>query len=302
MTDSREFYGDEWKESLRYELIKAFFVNEENREAIYSKIGEYYMCCAPAYLYKYYRDDISKLNTIKSNKMWYSAPIEFNDVFDCDISIDKKEIFNSSLSLVKDKRTVREGSPMWRQLNKTISEAVKNLQQSFENMKSSMGIACLSEEYDSLLMWAHYANNHRGICVEYDLLEINKQLTFSPVPMIYSERKNYLTSIDQISTDEDTTKVFVESITTKSPEWSYEKEWRIIRDDVACGSAWSSEKRGALLNMISPKSIILGCMTKSEFAEEVRKYCEDCKINLYKMEKDNSLYRLNKVPILQFNE
>jgi len=302
MTDSREFYSDEWKESLRSELIKAFFVNEENREAIYSKIGEYYMCCAPAYLYKYYRDDISKLNTIKSNKMWYSAPIEFNDVFDCDISIDKKEIFNSSLSLVKDKRTVREGSPMWLQLNKTISEAVKNLQQSFENMKSSMGIACLSEEYDSLLMWAHYANNHRGICVEYDLLEINKQLTFSPVPMIYSERKNYLTSIDQISTDEDTTKVFVESITTKSPEWSYEKEWRIIRDDVACGSAWSPEKRGALLNMISPKSIILGCMTKSEFAEEVRKYCEDCKINLYKMEKDNSLYQLNKVPILQFNE
>ncbi len=39
-------------------------------------------------------------------------------------------------------------------------------------------IACLTETEDSLLMWSHYANNHCGMCVEYDLLSINEQLKF----------------------------------------------------------------------------------------------------------------------------
>lgn len=97
--------------------------------------------------------------------------------------------------------------------------------------------------YDSLLMWAHYANNHRGMCVEYELMEINKQLGFSPVPVIYSDRKVKFNSINQDAVETDTTRNFIESLTSKSPEWSFEKEWRIIRDDGACGKNWDIEKK-----------------------------------------------------------
>ena len=142
-------------------------------------------------------------------------------------------------------------------------------------MRSEMGIACLSESDDSLLMWAHYANNHYGMCVEYELMEINRQLEFTPVPIIYSERRACLDSLNPDTVERDTTKVFIESLTTKSLEWRYEKEWRIIRDDGACGDRWDAVKKGALLDMIRPTSVTLGCMAKQEFSKEVQEYCQD---------------------------
>ena len=30
-------------------------------------------------------------------------------------------------------------------------------------------MSCLSESEDPLLIWAHYANNHYGLCVEYPI-------------------------------------------------------------------------------------------------------------------------------------
>lgn len=101
----------------------------------------------------------------------------------------------------------------------------------FAQMRSAIGIACLSELDDSLLMWAHYANNHRGMCVEYELLEINKQLKFTPVPIIYSEERVCFNSLNLSEIEKDTTKIFIESLTSKSPEWNYEKEWRTVRPD-----------------------------------------------------------------------
>lgn len=234
--------------------------------------------------------------------MWYSAPCNFNDVFDCDMSMDEEGIFQSILQMYPDKRGIREGSPIWRDLLKTCRQQIRTFQSSYDILKSRMGISCLSESDDSLLMWAHYANNHCGICVEYELLEINRQLGFSPVPIIYSDDRVCVHTLDPNTLEKDIQGIFIESLTSKSPEWSYEKEWRIIRDDGACGNKWDAEKKGALLEMIRPSSIILGCMAKPEFEKAVREHCEECRINLYKMKKDKGRYRLEKVPVILFDD
>lgn len=293
---------DEWKKVLRSKIIKALIGSPQKFENVEAEIGYYYMCYAPAFLYKYYDDKPEKLASVEKQKMWYSAPCNFNDVFDCDISIDEAGVFNSTLQMIPDKRGVRPGSQMWRNLRQTVNKEISSLKTAFERLKTTVGISCLSESSDSLLMWAHYANNHRGICVEYELIEINTQLGFTPVPIIYSDQKARLTSINPDTIDVDSTGMFIESLTSKSPEWSYEKEWRIIRDDAACGAKWDTENRGALLDMIRPKSVILGCMAKPEFEKSVREYCKEHKINLYKMEKDSTLYSLKKCPVLQFDE
>ena len=54
--------------------------------------------------------------------------------------------------------------------------------------------------------------------------------------------------------------------------------------------------------MITPTSITLGCEATKEFEEKVKEYCEKQKINLYKMEKDKMLYRLNKSVVLEFDD
>ena len=172
-----------------------------------------------------------------------------------------------------------------------------------DNVRRTTGVTCFSESNDSLLMWSHYAQNHQGICVEYELLRFNSELNFSPVPVIYSKNRVCLTSVDMNSVETSSVSFFVGNLTSKSPEWSYENEWRIIRDSGVCGAAWDETKCGALLPSIMPTSIILGCAIdeSSDFRKEVYEYCWENSINLYKMEKDETKYALNMKPILEYN-
>ena len=300
MVEFQQEEQESWKKDLRSELVTSLIGATNEKDRVFSQIGYYYTCCAPNFLYKYFGDNPERFETIKSNKMWYSAPCNFNDVFDCDISTNEKEIFDSVMEYIPETRRIRPGSPAWHQLREKIIREIKSLKTNLEQLKFTTGISCFSESDDSLLMWAHYANNHRGICVEYELLEINKQLRFTPIPVIYSENRVRFNNLSQETMDTDAMKVFIESLTSKSPEWSYEREWRIVRDNSACGDKWDKEKKGALLDMIRPKSVILGCMAEREFEKNVRSYCEDNRVDLYKMEKDEARYQLRKVSVLQY--
>lgn len=292
--------GD-WKDLLREDLIASVIYGPNTDEKIIEDIGYYYTYYAPAFLYKYYSDNTMNLDAVKANKIWFSAPCNFNDVFDSDISIDEKEVLQSAVKMIPDARGVRVGSPMWRELQNMVRKELSSLRKEFDNMRQTTGISCFSESDTSLLMWAHYANNHRGICVEYELLEINQKTGFSPVPVIYSNERAVFNSISLDTIEKDTTRVFINSLTSKSSEWSYENEWRIIQDEGACGLNWDSNTHGALLNMIKPSSIIMGCQIKPEFEREVYNYCEENKINLYKMKKDIGIYKLEKTTILKFD-
>lgn len=298
--DLQKTYDEnDWKKELLAKMIIGITGSSIEKIRVYDEIGYFYQCYAPASLYKYYSDTKLNFETIKNNSMWYSAPCNFNDIFDCNISIDDEKIFNNALNLFPDKRGVRTGSPMWKKLKEEINRGLYMLETQFNELRNTTGISCFSEREDSLLMWAHYANNHRGICVEYNLLNINKELGFTAVPIIYSNDRTCFDSIESYG-EKDIWKFFIESLTSKSMEWNYEKEWRIIRDQVACGSQWDVNKKGALLKMIRPDSIILGCATNLEFEKEIMRYCDDNKIKLYKMKKDQYEYKLNKIPILKF--
>jgi len=301
MATITEEHGKDWKQLLRSQVITSFIGNPQEQLHACAKVGYYYMCCAPSSLYKYYSDSLEKLDMIKRNKMWYSAPCNFNDVFDCDISIDENEVFKSVVKMVPGDMEIRAGSQMWKHLKQTIAPKIRLFQTELEQLRSSTGISCLSELDDSLLMWAHYANNHRGMCVEYDLMEFNTQLRYTPVPVIYSDKRVCVSTLDPASLEKNIQGIFIESLTSKSLDWQYENEWRIIRDSGACGKRWISEKKGALLDAPHPKSIVLGCMVRPEFEAAVQSYCKEQKINLYKMQKAKAEYRLEKLSVLEFD-
>ena len=292
--------NNDWKLDLRSKLIKGIsFYGAEKVQAI-NQVGYYYKCYAPASLYKYYPDKEMHLNAITDKKMWYSAPSNFNDIFDCSISIDENQIFQDVLKMYPNARGIRPGSQQWKVLREEVHRGISELRSKFEDLRAQMGVACLSESYDSLLMWAHYANNHCGMCVEYELLELNKQLGYSPIPIVYSNERACFRTFNPGFDKNDIVKLCLEALTSKSIEWSYEKEWRIVQDQTACGEKWNPENKGALLDMIRPTSITLGCKVKSEFEEKVKGDCRSNKINLYKMEQDILHYQLNRKPIMEF--
>ncbi len=98
--------------------------------------------------------------------------------------------------------------------------------------KQSLGIACFSETWDQALMWAHYADSFKGVCIEYDFEMLRESL-----PDVTSfSRISYAGRLLDIGSDlDDTTRLAKWILSTKHESWSYEREWRLFaptRDNV----------------------------------------------------------------------
>lgn len=106
----------------------------------------------------------------------------------------------------------------------------------------SFGIVSLSETQRNLLMWAHYSSEHKGVCIGYNtalLDNINSQTPVESEDRIIFRKVNYdsilfdnehLEAMDDLDlTDNNYFEWIAERIlTTKSNDWSYEKEHRFI--------------------------------------------------------------------------
>jgi hypothetical protein len=86
---------------------------------------------------------------------------------------------------------------------------------------SQKGIACFSEKVDSVLMWSHYSDHHRGYCLEFDT---------GFYPFSKAEQVHYSETLPS-SLQLDGDAILLDPlVTTKSKGWSYEKEWRLIHE------------------------------------------------------------------------
>ena len=122
--------SDQWKNDLHKKAIEILLGNNSNEN--YEQIGYAYLCYAQNYIYKYFPDDIDRFNAIKENKMRYSAPINFNDVFDCDFSEDFESIFNSVLKQAPYGTIIRKNSKKWIELRGTIKKALALFHQTMD--------------------------------------------------------------------------------------------------------------------------------------------------------------------------
>jgi len=97
--------------------------------------------------------------------------------------------------------------------------------QAIADEKAKLGIASLSEVYDHEPMWAHYADNFRGMCVAYTTSKLLKSLpeNFDFIRMSYSEQPpvilaNRASLLDKAKL----------TLGTKTVRWASEREWRLI--------------------------------------------------------------------------
>lgn len=100
--------------------------------------------------------------------------------------------------------------------------------------ESQIGVACFSSKCDDLLMWAHYADGHRGFCLEFS----TQSEPFSRAePVTYCDsipEVNPLDILDGKSTGPDLMQMMLR---TKFTCWQYEEEWRILH--MRAGTAYS---------------------------------------------------------------
>lgn len=113
-------------------------------------------------------------------------------------------------------------------------DSLLNLHDALDSLvskKRDIGIYSLSKTYNDELLWAHYANNHRGFCIEYDydiLMDKNSFYNFYSFDVAYSKQPPQIDIKDVSSSSNN---LLIKKIAgTKSKKWSYEEEIRIITD------------------------------------------------------------------------
>jgi len=101
------------------------------------------------------------------------------------------------------------------------SGASKGYKKRIKEKLDSMMICSLSTSYDNGLLWTHYANQHKGCCIE---VEVTAKV-WEQKRIEYLDR---MTNIDEnsFSNDEDAINAI---LSQKSKDWEYEHEIRYIR-------------------------------------------------------------------------
>ena len=284
---------NDFKQELVTLVSKSLMLNgKEQSDSFYTRLGQIYLEEAPEKLYKYCGTDDYVLESLRNDTIWFSQITNLNDPFEFDVFVDTKACaeFNAKigggLSVVNQMK-----------LENIIRENLVELKTVFQDGKRLVGVTCFSEVYDSTLMWSHYGNNHFGICIEYDLLGMNEELGYSPVPVLYKNAFPALTRFDLQNPERSVEEVYMKSMLIKSLDWSYEKEWRVLQDYGACGDAWDKERKGALMNMTTPSAVYLGCNADTDFEREIINVCKEKGITCYKLEKDEREYKLNRFEV-----
>lgn len=168
------------------------------------------------------------------------------------------------------------------------------LEEGWEQYKRTFKIVCFSERNDINPMWAHYADNHKGICIEYNLKE-NNIFRDQCMPINYVDKTNNDTVINKILGRGFVKNRFIwEVFSKKSKDWEYEKEWRLIYDKQVPENIANivSDKNKKYLLFLKPKAVYLGLKIKEEDKKLIIDLCNFNKIDIYQMVKNDSNYNL----------
>lgn len=263
----------------------------------------------------------NRINALERSQLYFSTASKFNDLFD--VSVDSHSgIFrwtfdDERLQLVLATLYGAPYSPEWpidesllQYLYKWLASDPEfqplddsgfeilippkeemQLKEKIGDIFSSTPICCFFEsDVNNPLMWAHYANNHDGFCVEYEIRlwglgspwSLSRDYlseNFLILPVSYTTSKSSVTALDFLLNP------FVEAqraLSTKSYHWAYEKEVRLI-------NMRGKEGLTALPRGIIPTSIYIGSRVREsspEMYERLTLASKNLNLDIYEMRAD----------------
>ncbi len=306
-------------EDLRWQLIDSLLNSKPNEASIIQNL------LLPSKLYKYRSINAATIKMLEDDSVWLTSPFKFNDPYDSSLSYSEDKIHKALIKENFDAFIKKANLKIWlseediQQLRKAddiFAEFKKILFVKFPNDKKDLEIAlevieklspitsreslskmntmlrdsikltCFSERNNSLLMWSHYADSHKGICIEYDIKglqenDLRRRLFY---PVIYSE--TLFDSTDYFISKKQTPFLFLVASLYKSKEWAYEEEWRLI---LAHG-IWETEGK---FRMPMPSAIYLGAKCfEHKNVKKIILIARKKNISLYKMETETNSFNL----------
>ena len=194
----------------------------------------------PTHFYKYRNFDKYTERMFVNYEFYFPKASEFNDPFDCNVPVSfsggRREDYRklladilpiyfeqSGLSLNDEQIKASVEDHLDEQLS-NLPEFSRQLREGLAHeVRNNHGIFCVSERSDSILMFSHYADCHRGFCLEFRNWGIFnfaykvKYLENLPTPNYFEHTRDELTEL---------------VLLTKVKDWAHEKEWRILQRNI----------------------------------------------------------------------
>ncbi len=184
------------------------------------KANNYRHSLVPNILYKYYplfddkEESKERLNSVRQGKLWMSTHKSLND------PIDLTPFY------LDEEKLRKRNYP---------SELIELLDSFLNGFAKDTMVICsfTTNSLDSMLMWAHYANNHKGFCVAYEVK--NPKYMWD---VHYQKRRLGISGavtnlIYDDSSDENRrgkyAAILLQQALVKGKDWEYEHEYRIIQ-------------------------------------------------------------------------
>lgn len=223
-------------------------------------------------LYRYsphntdYKDQV-----ITHSKIWFSKPDNFNDPLDSRLdyrqmySVEEIEAFWRGFleSRPDHPQSLDEVLQRWG----SNQDFVEQQNRVFNQFRSQIGVCCFSATPTNILMWSHYANNHKGIVYEFkpDLFldSVSDGFTGHPMRVDYAEHNAY-ELLSYALTGKPKQDQFVTEQLTKAKDWEYEQEYRFI--DL-------KQNGNKPFRKASLKSVIFGAKIPPEEIDRFRELC-----------------------------
>jgi len=120
------------------------------------------------------------------------------------------------------------------------------------------GLLCFGRTWDNPVMWGHYADSHRGICLGFE------------VPRRHLKKVFYAKNLTQIRVELNSTGPLLNRaakgklLCTKFHDWNYEKEWRLLVKLKACKKDESGLHFLGFSHALKLCSVVLGPRCKEE--------------------------------------
>ena len=226
-------------------------------------------------LYKYSKYNYYTKENILENKIYFSTPLKFNDPYEFAFKFDV-----SDADLPKFEELIF-GKDQLDKISLGKEELLHEVRQHYYvEAVSQIGVSCLSDKCTNDLMWAHYGDNHTGICLEY-----NDKLH----PFNLFKKVNYVDSLPIIQGDELLKEQYdriMEVLYTKNSIWSYENEYRFTFE----------ADKSLPIELGSLLSITFGFHCKNAKKKQIIKDTKHLNIKYYQIVRAKNNYIITRVP------
>lgn len=220
-----------------------------------------------ASFYKYVTAEVAKIILVNQALRW-SSPLLFDDPYDVtrELAADIKTseiqewLIDRIIYLIKNNvdlppeinpklrflvETVRKSNRedvkeiVFKEMHDTKKEFIKEspglneLREKWKEMAPTFRILCFSARNNIVSMWNRYADNLKGVVLEFSCLKEYDSPWIIAEPVKYDSRPSLLDKagwgmIATLNQAAATKYIFHESCHTKTMDWAYQEEWRVV--------------------------------------------------------------------------